>query len=148
MVVWEIFLVNLTIKALVSACSLPLIYLSPDRDWSGDEDVFGHEVNLASKLGEDNATAGEILVTETTIMSGRGRLTLIANEVARLAGTILVDYAAAVRKIKDTKIQPDATADATQQLQRLVPKRFLADTPWPRLQHLPRYLKAIVLRLD
>lgn len=35
-VVWEIFLVNLTVKALVSACSLPLIYLSPDRDWSAD----------------------------------------------------------------------------------------------------------------
>jgi ATP-dependent helicase HrpA len=79
---------------------------------------------------------------------GRGRLTLIANEVARLAATILADYAAAVRKIKDTKIQPEATADATQQLQRLVPKRFLAATPWARLQHLPRYLKAIVLRLD
>lgn len=79
---------------------------------------------------------------------GRGRLTLIANEVARLAGTILVEYAAAARKIKDTKIQPDATADALQQLQRLVPKRFLAATPWPRLQHLPRYLKGIVLRLD
>ena len=79
---------------------------------------------------------------------GRGRLTLIANEVARLAAAILAEYAAAARKIKDTKIQPDATADATQQLQRLVPKRFLAATPWAQLQHLPRYLKAIVLRLD
>jgi ATP-dependent helicase HrpA len=79
---------------------------------------------------------------------GRGRLTLIANEVARLAGTILVDYAAAVRKIKDTRIQPEATADAAQQLQRLMPKRFLATTQWARLQHLPRYLKGIVLRLD
>ncbi|MBS1123276.1 MAG: putative adenylate/guanylate cyclase [Deltaproteobacteria bacterium] len=29
----------------------------------GDEDVFGHEVNLASKLGEDTAKADEILVT-------------------------------------------------------------------------------------
>jgi uncharacterized integral membrane protein (TIGR00697 family) len=28
--VWDIFLVNLTIKALVSAASIPLIYLSPD----------------------------------------------------------------------------------------------------------------------
>ncbi|MBL0389618.1 ATP-dependent RNA helicase HrpA [Ramlibacter monticola] len=79
---------------------------------------------------------------------GRGRLTLIANEVARLAATILVEHAAAARKIKDTKIQPDATGDAAQQLQRLVPRRFLATTPWVRLQHLPRYLKAIVLRLD
>jgi ATP-dependent helicase HrpA len=79
---------------------------------------------------------------------GRGRLTLIANEVARLAGVILVEYAAAARKIKDTKNAPDAVADCTQQLQRLMPKRFLAQTPWPQLQHFARYLKAITLRLD
>lgn len=30
----------------------------------GDQDVFGPEVNAASKLGEDTAKAGEILVTE------------------------------------------------------------------------------------
>lgn len=36
--VWDIFVVNLTIKAVVSALSLPLIYLSPDRDWSADPD--------------------------------------------------------------------------------------------------------------
>ncbi|MDX2091229.1 MAG: adenylate/guanylate cyclase domain-containing protein [Kofleriaceae bacterium] len=29
----------------------------------GDEDVFGHEVNLASKLGEDTAKGNEILAT-------------------------------------------------------------------------------------
>jgi ATP-dependent helicase HrpA len=79
---------------------------------------------------------------------GRGRLTLIANEVARLAGVILTEYAAAARKIKDTKNAPEATADCTQQLQRLCPKRFLAQTPWPQLQHYVRYLKAITLRLD
>ncbi|QKO21816.1 ATP-dependent RNA helicase HrpA [Rhodoferax sp. BAB1] len=79
---------------------------------------------------------------------GRGRLTLIANEVARLAGVILIEYAAAVRKIKDTKNAPDATADCTQQLQRLMPKRFIAQTPWPQLQHFARYLKAITARLD
>jgi ATP-dependent helicase HrpA len=82
------------------------------------------------------------------LQEGRGRLTLIANEVARLASTILVEYAAVVRKIKDTRGHPDATADATQQLQRLVTKRFLNDTPWTALQHLPRYLKGIALRLD
>lgn len=31
--VGEIFLVNLAVKGLVSAVSLPLIYLTPDRDW-------------------------------------------------------------------------------------------------------------------
>jgi ATP-dependent helicase HrpA len=79
---------------------------------------------------------------------GRGRLTLIANEVARLCGTILIDYAAAVRKIKDTKTAPEATADAAQQLARLMPKRFLTATSFTQLQHFPRYLKAITLRLE
>ena len=82
------------------------------------------------------------------IDEGRGRLTLIANEVARMAGVILVEHAAASRKIKDTRNAPEALADAAQQLHRLMPKRFLQTTPWDRLQHLARYLKAITLRLD
>lgn len=32
----------------------------------GNEDVWGREVNAASKLGEDRAQAGEILVTQAT----------------------------------------------------------------------------------
>ena len=79
---------------------------------------------------------------------GRGRLTLIANEVARLAAMILGEYAIATRKIKDTKNAPDATADATQQLARLMPKRFLSDSPWAQLPHFARYLKAVTARLD
>ncbi len=79
---------------------------------------------------------------------GRGRLTLIASEVARLAGVILLEYASAMRKIKDTKNAPETTADCSQQLQRLVPKNFIAATPWTQLQHVTRYLKAITQRLD
>ncbi len=79
---------------------------------------------------------------------GRGRLTLIASEVARLAGGILVEFAVAQRKIKDTKNAAEAAQDAAQQLQRLVPKKFLTATPYPQLQHFTRYLKAITLRLD
>ena len=82
------------------------------------------------------------------IEEGRGRLTLIANEVARLAATILADFAIAARKIKDTKNAPDATTDATQQLARLMPKRFLIDSPWAQLPHFARYLKAVTARLD
>ena len=82
------------------------------------------------------------------IEEGRGRLTLIANEVARLAATILAEYAIAARKIKDTKNAPEATADAMQQLARLMPKRFLIDSPWAQLPHFARYLKAVTARLD
>jgi len=82
------------------------------------------------------------------LQEGRGRLTLIAQEVARLAAAILVEYAAATRKLKDTKHASEAVADCQQQLQRLMPRHFLIATPWSVLQHFPRYLKAIALRLD
>ena len=82
------------------------------------------------------------------VQDGRGRLTLIANEVARLAGVILTEYAAAQRKIKDTKNAPEATQDAGKQLQTLIPKDFIAQAPWAQLQHYARYLKAITVRLD
>jgi ATP-dependent helicase HrpA len=60
----------------------------------------------------------------------------------------LTEYAVTVRKIKDTKNALDATADAHLQLQRLMPKRFLADSPWSQLPHFARYLKAITARLE
>jgi ATP-dependent helicase HrpA len=79
---------------------------------------------------------------------GRSRLTLIANEVARMCAQVLSEYAAAAKKIRDSKSSPQASADCAQQLQRLVGKTFVRDTPWTQMQHLVRYLKAIAMRLD
>jgi ATP-dependent helicase HrpA len=84
----------------------------------------------------------------TRVREGRARLTLIAQEIARLAHVILTEYAAAQRKLKDTKGHPEVVQDAREQLQRLIGKRFLLDTPWPALQHFARYLKAVQLRID
>jgi ATP-dependent helicase HrpA len=79
---------------------------------------------------------------------GRSRLNLIAQEVARLAHAVLVEYAAATRKLKDARPAKDAADDVQAQLQRLMVKRFVVATPWAQLHHLPRYLKGITLRLD
>ncbi len=82
------------------------------------------------------------------IEEGRGRLNLIAGEVARSAAAVLLDYAAALRKLKDAHAPKEVSDDITAQLARLLPPRFLTATPWPQLAHLPRYLKAVVMRLD
>ncbi|MEY2780759.1 MAG: ATP-dependent helicase HrpB, partial [Pseudomonadota bacterium] len=82
------------------------------------------------------------------IEEGRGRLTLIANEIARACGIVLNEWAQAARKLKDTRQAPDTCADVAQQLQRLMGKSFVEQTPWSQFQHMPRYLKAITLRLD
>ncbi len=85
---------------------------------------------------------------EKRIAEGRSRLNLIAQEVARLAGVILADYAAALRKLKDSRAGKEVADDIAAQLQRLVPKRFLQAAPYGQLAHFSRYLKAITLRLD
>ena len=82
------------------------------------------------------------------IDEGRGRLTLIANEIARSVGTVLTEFAAASRKLKDARAPKDVNDDIVAHLGRLMPKRFVAATPWAQLAHLPRYLKAVTLRLD
>lgn len=82
------------------------------------------------------------------IEEGRGRLNLIASEIARAAGSVLLEWGAATRKLKDSKPAKETADDVAQQLARLVPKRFVAITPWAQFAHLPRYLKAVVMRLD
>jgi ATP-dependent helicase HrpA len=79
---------------------------------------------------------------------GRGRLTLIANEIARAAGVVLLEWSAAQRKLKDSKPAKETADDVAAQLARLVGKRFVATTPWAALAHLPRYLKGAQMRLD
>jgi ATP-dependent helicase HrpA len=104
-------------------------------------------------LAMDRAFLGEPLPTDersfkARLDEGRARLNLIAQEVARQALTVLTEHAAAVRKLKDSKPPKDVADDVHAQLQRLVPKQFLLQTPWAALLHLPRYLKGVVMRLD
>ena len=79
---------------------------------------------------------------------GRSRLNLIAGEVARACGAVLTEQASAARKLRDARPAKAVADDIAMQLARLVDKRFVANTPWAQLGHLPRYLKAVVLRLD
>ncbi len=85
---------------------------------------------------------------ERRLQEGRGRLTLIAQEVARSVGAALTEFAAASRKLKDARAPKELSDDIQAQMQRLLPKRFVLLTPWAQLAHLPRYLKAISLRLE
>ena len=80
---------------------------------------------------------------------GRSRFTLIAQEIARLAKDVLAERAALEKKLAVAeRAFPLAAADIRAQLARLLASGWLARTPWERLQHVPRYLKAAALRLE
>jgi ATP-dependent helicase HrpA len=80
---------------------------------------------------------------------GRSRFNLIAQEIARTASGILAERAAIEKKLNSfEKAYPQVVQAVRQQLSRLLAPGWLARTPWERLQHLPRYLKASSMRLD
>ncbi|MBH9553457.1 ATP-dependent RNA helicase HrpA [Inhella gelatinilytica] len=113
------------------------------------EELRAQVLNLAL----DRAFAADPLPTtaaefQTRMNEGRPRLVLIAQEVVRLAGTVLVEFQATLRKLKDARAPKEVAEDIQSQLDRLLPKQFLVRTPWAQLQHFARYLKAIQVRLD
>jgi ATP-dependent helicase HrpA len=78
----------------------------------------------------------------------KNRLLLIAQEIARLAAQILNEYHTLQKSLPQVKAHAQAMQDIRSQLEWLLHKRFIAATPYERLQHLPRYLKAIGLRIE
>jgi ATP-dependent helicase HrpA len=78
----------------------------------------------------------------------RGRLTLIAQEIARLVTSIVQDAAPIARRLVQVRAFPAVVADVEQQMARLFARRFIVNTPAVALAHYPRYLKAIAARLD
>ena len=132
------------------ATSYMLVGRAPDNSGGGTVEELRSQI---LEVALDRAFLLDPLPTNEAefkkrVEDGRGRLTLIASEIARLASGILTEYAAAQRKIKDSKNAVDAAQDAAQQLQRLLPKKFLTATPYTQLQHFQRYLKAITARLE
>ncbi|MBS3936363.1 MAG: ATP-dependent RNA helicase HrpA [Sulfuritalea sp.] len=86
---------------------------------------------------------------DARVMQAKGRVALVAQEVARQVGAILAEHAVVQKKLAATqKALPQACADISAQLAALLQKRFIVATPYERLQHFPRYLKAIAMRLD
>jgi ATP-dependent helicase HrpA len=78
----------------------------------------------------------------------KSRLGLLAQELCRLASLVLTEWQALMKKLPAFKSHAAAVKDIEQQVGRLMHKRFVSQTPFERLQHYPRYLKAVALRLD
>jgi ATP-dependent helicase HrpA len=79
----------------------------------------------------------------------RARLPAVTEAATRLLATIAEEYqrtAARLASAKGPLARP--AADIRAQLSRLIYKGFFSSTPWEQLAQIPRYLKAMQLRLD
>ena len=86
---------------------------------------------------------------EESLQKGRPRFVLIAGEIAKHVLATLQEHAEVSKKLASAKaLSSSAHDDIRAQLQGLVHGQFLAQTPYEQLVHLPRYLKAISLRIE
>jgi ATP-dependent helicase HrpA len=82
--------------------------------------------------------------------NGKGAIVAVAQRYEKLLIDIAESYAR-IRQLQRNNSQaawPDAVADIDAQLKQLFRPHFIADTPWQWLQHYPRYLQAVVQRID
>ena len=98
---------------------------------------------LALPLPTDEATFS------ARVDAARGRILLVAQEILRLVNVIIVEYSALQKKLNGMQRGfPLSCADIAAQVAALMQKSFISETPFERLQHYPRYLKAAQLRLE
>ncbi|TAL89903.1 MAG: ATP-dependent RNA helicase HrpA [Candidimonas sp.] len=79
---------------------------------------------------------------------GKSRLGLLAQEIARLTGQILAEWAVLQKKLPQAKPHAAAYADLQKQAGDLMGKWFVRATPYRQLSQYPRYFKAAVARID
>jgi len=83
------------------------------------------------------------------LQAGKPRLALIAQEISRHTLNALQAHADLQKKMASAKASSAAAyADMQTQMQGLVFPKFVAQIPYGQLVHLPRYLKAIAMRID
>ncbi|MGB9092897.1 MAG: ATP-dependent RNA helicase HrpA, partial [Gallionella sp.] len=137
-------------KSLPDAQRLGMLFLTPNSPFGGTQQELQQQI-LAMTF--DRCCLGDPLPANEQQFIARGkeaktRLLLVAQEIARLVGNVLTEYQAVQKNLPQLKANAAANQDVRAQLDWLLHKRFIADTPYERLQHLPRYLRAISLRIE
>jgi ATP-dependent helicase HrpA len=95
--------------------------------------------------GQPDIRTAEAL--QARITTRRGGIGLPAQEISRSVQSTLESLGAAQAKLRDLKLSA-VRDDLQRHLSRLVSAGFVLVTPWARLREFPRYLKAVVHRLE
>jgi ATP-dependent helicase HrpA len=83
------------------------------------------------------------------VKRARTRLPAVVDSALRLAAAIAAEHLALTQRINALPpAQRRLATEAKAQRDALVHPGFLAGTPWPQLAHLPRFLKALLRRLE
>ncbi len=99
-------------------------------------------------IGDDDLPRGNTAFMALKARA-RTRLPAVVDGLTRQMQAIATEYQALSQKLGSLPPAMNRLKrEVEEQLGQLLPKHFVSLTPWEQLQHLPRYLKAMKLRLD
>jgi ATP-dependent helicase HrpA len=99
-------------------------------------------------IGEDDLPRGNAAFM-TLKARARTRLPAVVDSMSRQVQAISAEYTALGQKLGSLPPSLNRVKrEVEEQLSQLLFKNFVSQTPWDKLQHLPRYLKAMKLRLE
>lgn len=112
------------------------------------DQLVGRVVERAFLFDNAKVTDAEAFITRQRV--GFQRLDAAEQEVQRVVGPVLQSMHAARLMLEQSKLPADhyARADLRIQLANLLGPAFLLETPWDRLVSMPRYLSAVVKRVQ
>ncbi len=129
--------------------------------------IIGASLSFSKKAFEDwtelktevvNAAIGQIALSENlpqtegefeeACLETKGKINLLALETARLISQIMETAATVNQKLNAFKSSKEVYEDINKQLLKLFFKGFPEKVPFSVLKHYPRYLKAILVRLE
>jgi len=114
------------------------------------EDIMQQILDLAIErtcLFEPLPSSQEEFATRMQV--AKTKLSLVAQDIAKQALLCLELSAEIPKKLNQAKsISPAAHEDILGQYQQLIHAKFIAQTPYEQLVHIPRYLKGIVMRIE
>ena len=133
-------------KQLPGLRDLGLLFINIGSVESLVEQILNLAVERALMSDDLPVTAEQF---KQRLQAGKPRLALIAQEISKHALAALQANADLQKKLAQAKAaSPSAYADIQAQLQALIFPKLVSEIPYTQLVHLPRYLKAIALRID
>lgn len=133
-------------KQLPGLRDLGLLFINIGSVESLVEQILNLAVERALMSDDLPVTAEQF---KQRLQAGKPRLALIAQEISKHALAALQANADLQKKLAQAKAaSPSAYTDIEAQLQALIFPKLVSEIPYTQLVHLPRYLKAIALRID
>ncbi len=125
---------------------LPLHPLLKERGQSNYKEDIAHAVLFS--LFVDGKTIRTQTMFEQTLQAHKAQLLSTGNALAGLCVEMMDSYGKISAQLKTGKIPPELAQDISQQLNRLLYQGFIRYTPYTQLKAVPRYLQAMLYRLQ